>query len=175
MGGHGVHQHRRRVGGLAARHVDADPVQRRDLLAQQRAVVVAVLPAQTAGLHLALVVVAHPVGGGLQGVALGWGDGLEGVLQLGTGQLQRGDALSHHAVKARGVVQHGGIAAHAHVGQDVGHPLLDGVVGLGRPVQHAAKLGFEIGVGGAELADVDGSHGGPIKLPHGQKRRSACA
>src|ERR671920_647176 len=27
-----VHQHARRIGGLAARHVDADPVERRDLL-----------------------------------------------------------------------------------------------------------------------------------------------
>ena len=33
-----VHQHRRRIRRLAARHVDADAVQRRDLLAQHRAV-----------------------------------------------------------------------------------------------------------------------------------------
>ena len=44
---------RRRIGRLAARHVDADAVQRRDLLAQQGAVGVAVAPALAAGLLLA--------------------------------------------------------------------------------------------------------------------------
>ena len=61
----GVHQHGRGIGRLAAGHVDAR-VQRRDLLPQQRAVVVAVAPAFPARPLLRLVVAAHAGGRGLQ-------------------------------------------------------------------------------------------------------------
>ena len=41
----GVHQHRRRIGGLATGHVEADAIERRHLLAQHRAVGLGVGPA----------------------------------------------------------------------------------------------------------------------------------
>ena len=72
-----VHQHARRVRRLAARHVDADAIERRDLLAEQRAVGVAVAPRAAAGLELALVVAADARGRGLQRVALRRRDGRE--------------------------------------------------------------------------------------------------
>ncbi len=50
------------------------------------------------------------------------------------------------AVEARGVVQHRGVAARAHVGQDVLHALLDGLVLLGAPVQALLEFLLEIGI-----------------------------
>ncbi len=71
----GVHQYRRGIGRLAARHIDAHAVEWGDLLAQQSAVFIAVLPALADLLQLALVVAAHPDGGRLQRAALLRSDG----------------------------------------------------------------------------------------------------
>ena len=156
-----VHQHARRIRGLAARHVDADTIQRRDLLAQQRAVLVAVAPALAAGLLLALVVAAHPLGGLGQGFRLLRGQAVEGGPQLLARQLQRAERRGVQVVEAGGVRQHGGIAAGAHVGQDLGDARLDRGIGLGGPVQHALELRVEVGVGGDEGAKLKGwAHGG---------------
>ena len=60
LGGNGVHQHRTRIGRLAAGHVEADAIERRDLLAQARAVGFGVVP----GLGLLPLVVAADARGG---------------------------------------------------------------------------------------------------------------
>ena len=86
MGRNRVHQHRRRIGGLAAGHIDADPVQRRDLLAQQAAIGVAVAPALATGLLLCLVVAAHAVCGKQQGLALFVRQAVEGLLECAAAQ-----------------------------------------------------------------------------------------
>jgi len=59
-----VHQHRRRVGCLAARYINAHPIQRGDLLTQYRATGFGVVP----GLQfLVFGVLANAVGGRFQG------------------------------------------------------------------------------------------------------------
>ena len=60
--GHGVHQHAGRVGRLAAGHVNAHAVQRRDFLAQQSAVLIAVRSGFAALLFLPLVIAANARG-----------------------------------------------------------------------------------------------------------------
>ncbi len=65
-----VHQHTGRVGRFAAGHVNAHAVQRRDLLAEQAAVAVAVTPALAAGDFLGFVVAAHALRSSLQRRAL---------------------------------------------------------------------------------------------------------
>ena len=145
MGGNGVHQHRRRIRRLAAGHIDADAVERRDLLAQQRAVLVAVAPAFAAGLFLRLVVSANPPGSGLQGISLGGGNRLERGFQFGLREFKLGHRSGAQPVKAGGVLQHGRIAALLHIGQDVGHPLFDLGVGVGRPVQPGLELSLKFG------------------------------
>jgi hypothetical protein len=154
----GVHQHAARVGGLAAGHIDAHAVQRRDLLAQQRAVFVAVAPALARGLFLRLVVAAHAGGGGLQRVALHGGNGVESGLELGLRQLQRRHGVGLQAVKALRCIPARRIAALLHVGQDVGHALLDGRVGVGRPMQAGCKISLKSG------AVVDRRAGAAIKV-----------
>ena len=146
MGRDGVHQHAAGVGRLAARHVDADAVQRRDFLAQQGAFLVAV-GGGFAALGLLPVVVAANAGGGLgERLALGGGQAVEGGLQLGGAELQRGHRCGLQAVEPGGVVEHRGVATRAHVGQDVPDALLDGLVLLGAPVQALLEFLLEIGI-----------------------------
>ena len=146
MGGNGIHQHAGRIGRLAAGHIDAHAVQRRDLLAQQGAIGVTVAPALAAGALLCLVVGAHALGGGRQRIALLVAQAVEGGLELGLRQLQRCHAVHLQSVEARRVLQHGRIAALLHIGQDVGHALLDGRVRVCRPMQALRKIVFEVGV-----------------------------
>ena len=146
MGGNGVHQHARRIGRLAARHVNAHAIQRRDLLAQQRAVLVTVAPALAIGLLLRFVVAAHTACRRLQRFALGSRQAVEGGFQLLLGQLQRRHGIGLQAVKACRVFQHGVIAAGLDIGQDVGDPLLDGCIRVRRPVQTLREIMLELGI-----------------------------
>ncbi len=59
--GHGVHNHRAGIRGFAAGHVNADAVERADLLAEQGAVFIGVVPR----LHFLALVVAFHAGGRL--------------------------------------------------------------------------------------------------------------
>jgi hypothetical protein len=61
-------------------------------------------------------------------------------------------------VKSRCVFEHRRIATLLHIGQDVGHALLDGGVGVGRPMQALLKQGFKVGLGGGQ-AQRTGLHG----------------
>ena len=144
----GVHQHRRRVSRLAARHINAHAVKRGDFLAQQRAVLVAVAPAFTIGLLLGFMVGAHTAGSRLQCIALGSGNRMKRRLELSLRQLQRGHVRYIQRIETGGVFQHCRVAALLHIGQNTGHPLLDGGVGVGRPVQAGLELGFKRAAGG---------------------------
>ena len=145
MRGDGVHEYRRGVRGLAAGHVDAHAVQRCDLLTQQGAVFVAVAPALARGFFLRFVVTANTLGSGLERTALLGGNAVECRFEFCLRQLQRTHVGHGQCVKARGVLQHGGIATGLHVGQDVGHTLLNGSIGVGRPVQAGLELLLKIG------------------------------
>ena len=83
MGRHRIHDQAGRVRGLAARHINAHAVQRRDLLTQQATVFIAVAPALAAGFFLGFVVAAHAALCVLQGAALGLGNAVEGSLEIG--------------------------------------------------------------------------------------------
>jgi hypothetical protein len=72
LGGNRVHQHRRWVCGLAARDVDADPVERGDALAQHGAIRLGVAEALQL-LLLPFVEHADTIGSGLQRSALSFG------------------------------------------------------------------------------------------------------
>ena len=95
-----------------------------------------------------LVVAAHALGSGLQRVALGLRNGVERGLEVGLGQLQRRHVGGREAIEAGGVLQHRRIAALLHIGQDVGHALLDGRIGVGRPMQTGCKISLKSGRSG---------------------------
>ena len=97
---------------------------------------------------MCLVVAAHAGSGGLQRVALHGGNGVESGLELCLRQLQRRHGVGLQAIKALGVFQYRCIAALLHVGQDVGHALLDGRVGVGRPMQAGCKISLKSGRSG---------------------------
>ena len=145
--GHGVHQHAGRVGRLAAGHVNAHAVQRRDFLAQQSAVLVAVRSGFAALLFLPLVIAANARGRLLQRLALRGGQALEGRPQVSRLQLQRGHAGGGQPVKPGREGQHGLVAARAHFAQDVFDALLNRLVLLGAPVQAFGEALLEIRLG----------------------------
>ena len=89
---------------------------------------------------------AHPVGSRLQGLPLRGRQILEGCAQFGLRELERAHVLRRQRVKALRVVQHGGIAAGLDIGQDVGHTLLDGRIGIGRPLQTRLQGLIEVGL-----------------------------
>ena len=163
MGWDGVHQDARWISRFATRHINAHTVEWCDFLAQQGAIGVTVLPALARGFFLRLVVAAHTRGSVLQGLLLHLGQALEGGFQLGLGQLQRRHAVGLQAVKTCGVLQHRCIATGFHIGQDIGHALLDGGIGVGRPMQALLKLGFKVGFGGGQ-AKRAGVHGQALKV-----------
>jgi len=148
LGRNGIHQHAAGIRRLAAGYVNAHAVQRRDLLAQQGTVFVTVAPAFAIGLLLCLVVAAHTACGGFQCFALVCRQAVESGLEFFLGQLQRGHGVGAQAVKAGGVLQHGGIAALLHIGQDVGHTLFDGGVRVRRPMQTRSEIMLKLGICG---------------------------
>ncbi|MNL58622.1 hypothetical protein D3C87_1822720 [compost metagenome] len=77
------------------------------------------------------MVAAHTLGSGLQGIALGLRNGVERGLEVRLRQFQRRHVGGREAVETGGVLQHGGVATLLHIGQDVGHALLYGRVGVG--------------------------------------------
>jgi hypothetical protein len=114
-----------------SRHVNTGSVQRRDLLSQQTAVGIAVLPTFATGFFLCFVVAANPGGGILQSALLRFGQAVKGRFEIVLLQFQRGHAVGLQAVKACGVVQHRSIAPLFDIGQDVGHALFDSGIGIG--------------------------------------------
>ena len=131
----GVHQHRGRIRGLAAGDIDADPIQRSDLLAQITAIGVTKAPALAAGLFLRHVVGPHALGCEQQRVALRLGNTLECIFQLLRAQLQLGHGRNVDTIKAPRVFEHGGITTLLHIVQDFRDARFDRRIGITRPVQ----------------------------------------
>ena len=88
MRGYRVHEYRRRVSCLAARNIDSDTVQRRDLLPQQAAIFIAVTPALAAGLFLRFVVGTNSLRREQQRIALRRWNAFKGLLQRVLRKLQ---------------------------------------------------------------------------------------
>ena len=150
MRGNRVHEQAGWISRFAAGHVNASAVKRRDFLAEQAAVCIPVLPTFTAGFFLRFVVAANAGRRVLQGTFLRFGQAVESGFEIGLLQLQIRHARGLQTVKSRGVVQHGGIATRFHIGQYVCHALLDGGVGVRRPVQALLKHSFKIGLSGRQ-------------------------
>src|SRR5206468_975621 len=162
LGRQRAHQHARRISSLAARHVNADAIERRDLLAEQRAVFVVIAPRAAASIELALVEAAHAARRSVEGTALRWRDRVERGLQLALRNLQRRDRRCREAIEALRVFEHRRISARANVAQDRIDAFLDREIGLRRPVQHALQLALEIGRRRRELGDVHCHAAAPI-------------
>ncbi|MCY1526775.1 hypothetical protein D9M68_618150 [compost metagenome] len=153
LGRNRVHQHRGRVGRLAARHVQAGAIQRGDLLAEHGAVGLGVAPGI---LLLLLVVAAHARRGVFQGFALGRGDAGQGQFQALARQDQVGHGFGFDAIETLGELHHGGVAAAAHGSDDVQHALVDGVVGNAFPGEQMVQMTREVRISGIESADGEG-------------------
>ena len=125
--GHGIHDHRRRVGRLPAGHVQADPVERRHLHRDETAVG---LGQTEAGLALVIVVGAHPVHGTAERRPQRRIDPLEGrVPEVGVERPGRG--LEVDPVEPPRVLAHRGIAPGEHVFEDGVHRVAGGRIARG--------------------------------------------
>ncbi len=154
-----VHQHRGRIGGLAARHIKTGTIQWCDLLAEDGAVGLGVGPGI---LFLLLVVAAHALGSHLQRPALLGADALQGQLQTLARQDQIGHGSDFKPVETPGQLHQRRIATLAHGLDDLQHALVDPIVGYAFPAQQMVQMPGEIGIGSVESANSDGSgHSGP--------------
>ena len=148
MGGHGVHDDGTRIRRFAAGDVNADAVERCNLLSQERAVFVFIRPR----FHfLALVVAFDPCGGGFQG-CLNFGlQTLKRGLQIVLRQNEVGYGLGGRAVEAVGVFDERRIAALLHIGADVGDDAVDFRNLRGFKGQQGFEFGLESGRLGVEF------------------------
>ena len=157
LGRHGVHQYRAGIGGLATGHVDANAVQRGDLLAQQGAVFVFVAPGMG---QLFLVVATDPFCGGAQGLLHFGRQTQPGGFQLLARQGEFGHGGGLHAVEAIGVFQYCSITACLDVIADGGHGAVHCRVLRGFKGQQCLQLLLEISLGRRQF-----QHGIPF-LPY---------
>ena len=148
MGGHGVHDDGTRIRRFAAGDVNADTVERCNLLSQQRAVFVFVRPR----FHfLALVVAFNACGGGFQG-GLNFGlQTLKRGLQIVLSEDEVGYGSGGRAVEAVGVFDERRITAFLYVGADVGDNAVDFGILRGFKGQQGFEFGLEIGRLGVEF------------------------
>ena len=114
----GIHQHRRRVGRLATGHIDADPIQRNDFLPEADAQRVGKAPVAADGALLFFMETANSLCRCLQGLALIGVDAGERQFHLRTADFKLAHAGGLGTVPARRVLQHGCVAASAHIIDD---------------------------------------------------------
>ena len=141
VGRYRIHQDRRRIGRLAARHVQAHAFQRGHTLAQHRTVGFGETPLAS---ELALMKRPDPVGGRLQYPARFGGERIERRPQLGSGDFQLGHRLRRHAVETLRVFQQRRIAPAADVLDDRFGLPVDVAIECGRRRGELAKLRFEL-------------------------------
>lgn len=115
MGRNGIHQHGGRIGRLATRDINANPVERRDLLAQDRAIGFSVTPGFQ---FLVLGVGANARGRRLEGTGHFRRKSLPSRLQRGRRQLQFADGRGLKPVELGGQFQHRVIASLANIAED---------------------------------------------------------
>src|SRR5690606_39392681 len=144
-------------------NIDTHPFEGPDLLAEAGAVGLDEVP----GLLLLVLVVGADAGGGrLQGGAGLRGDGGEGLVEPGAGNLQFASGVKPAAVEAVGEFHQGGVAPGAHGGDDVGDG--GGNIGAGDalPGQQGIEAAVEVPLGGGQAGN--GNHGLPsVPLGHG--------
>ena len=151
LGRQGIHQHRRGIGRLAARHVQTDTVEWRDLLAKNGAVRLGVGPA----FHLLTFGIgAYALGRMLQRLALIRRDRFPGLAQARKGDLQVGCRLCLPGIEAVRVVDKRGVAARSDLRNDLVHHLVHRAVRDRIPGQKGVQLLLEISVGGVQFANI---------------------
>ena len=115
LGGDRVHQHRGRVRGLAAGHIEPDAIERRDALPEPGAIGFDVFPRL---LQLPFMKCPDPRVRGPQRIELVCGNPDAWL------DFQAGDGTRRDPVELPRVAEHRGVAASAHVGKDAPHGLL---------------------------------------------------
>jgi hypothetical protein len=121
LGRNRVHQHRRRIGRLAAGNVEADAFERRHVLSEHGPVRLLVAPGTR---ELALVEAADSRGGLAQRLRLRPGQRMQCRLERFFPDLQFRHRRRLHPVEAAAVLQNRGVAARTHVGDDRAHRAL---------------------------------------------------
>ena len=159
-GGYDVHQHRRRIGRLTARHINTDAIERRDLLPEQRAVR---LPIGPGILTLALVVGADALGGEFQSVSLRCVQCIECRAQTSIFHSQSRSIRGVESIESPRVFEERRVAARPNVLDYFADDLLDAGVALLVGIQKLAEVFFEIPIIGGE----------PPHVAHGAGARSA--
>src|SRR5690606_13190893 len=149
-----VHQHRPRIRGLAARHVESDPVDRQHALPEPRAVGLLVDPGAAL---LALVVPADAIGCLLERFPPSRRDGVERVLEDGRIETQRRGVGDPEPVEAPRELEQRLVAAPAHVRDDPLHRAHDAGILLRLPRQQPGKPRLEAGLGRIQAVDGRGA------------------
>src|SRR5688572_350937 len=118
LGGYRIHEHRRRVRSLAAGHVQADALERRNPLAEACAVGLGVVPGT---LELVFVETAYALLRRFERLARHGGHRQQGFLLPLAGNLQLRNGAGARIVKPMRILQERGIPSLAHCAQNVGH------------------------------------------------------
>ena len=172
LGRNGVHEHRRRIRRLPSGNVQAHPLERAHLLPHPRAVGVAHFPARRRLAALMLVKFANPPAGCDEGIARVAVEGIECRCKLRSKNLQGRDAGRLDSIEQRRVFEHGCIAAHAYVGDDVGNRCVDGFILRGIARGQPRKRRGEIGRRRIEAAKL--SHERFLSPPRRSNRAPAA-
>ena len=139
LGRHDVHQHRGRIGRRAARHVDADRLERPIAGAEPRAGGVGEV--DVLGQQRAMEGLDAPGGEGERLALRRRHLGRRGVpLGIGDAQARR---IGVDLVELLRVLDDRRVAAGAHIGDDVGHDAIDVLVGVAIAPQEGRKVLFE--------------------------------
>ncbi len=140
-GGHGRHQHRRRVCSLAPRDVQAHPLQSRHPLAEQVAVTVGVFPVPG---QLVGVIIAYTLGGQVQRFTVLGAQGIERGFELRRRNLKRRGARALVTIVPGGERQEGIVATHPHRLDDLGRRARHLVFQAGLPLQEPGETLREV-------------------------------
>ena len=143
MGRNRVHQHGGRVRCLAAGHINADAIQRHDLLAEHGAIGFGVLPG---ALTLMRVIATNAVGGDGERLLLVCRQALVGGLEARQCDAQSGHIGNLNMIEAIGVVDDSGIAIAANAGDDLIDRGLHGRVRHAFPGQQLIQRTTEVGI-----------------------------
>jgi hypothetical protein len=100
---------------------------------------------------------ADALGRGTQRGALGLGQRSQRLVELLLADVERRHAggPARYPIEAVRVLEHRGVAALLHIGEDCRDSGFDRVVGLGLERQQRAQALLEVGRGGIEFADLD--------------------
>ena len=157
IGRNGVHQYRRRISGLAARNINTDAIQWRDFLAEHRAVRIGIGETVAAtGTFLVFMILANPVGCGMQCVTTLLTQRCQRGFAFGFGNFKFRDRVDGQSVKTTGIFQNSLVAVFTNVCQHIGNDGVDGFVFLGFECQYIGELIAEITLGGCQFADLNG-------------------